>query len=110
MTRHHILSLALAQFLAAGFGAMAVLAQSTAGNPASVKPPESKPPSPPAMVFFVAKGGANACGTNCDTWIAADGKIDAAAAQKLRVLLSKLGRPKLPIFLNSPGGSVTGAM
>jgi hypothetical protein len=79
-------------------------------KPSETKPSELKPSDLPAMTFFVAKGEANACGPGCDTWIAADGKIDLAAPQRLRALLARLGRRKLPIFFNSAGGAVLGAI
>jgi hypothetical protein len=62
------------------------------------------------MVFYVAKGGPNACGHGCDQWIAADGVFDAAAGQNLRQLLQKLAGKKLPVFFNSPGGYTVGAL
>jgi hypothetical protein len=124
MTRHHLLPVAFAGFIGALAGGSAALTQPTV-NPAIVKPAEPKPAEPkpaepkpsetkpsdlPAMVFFVAKGEANACGPGCNEWIAADGKIDLAADQRLRKLLAKLGRRKLPIFLHSGGGAVLGSI
>jgi len=87
-------------------------APSEAAPTASPKtaPAENKPPEMPDIIFYVAKGEANACGPSCDEWIAADGKIDRGAPQRLRRLLTKLGRRKLPIFFHSPGGSAEGSM
>jgi hypothetical protein len=65
---------------------------------------------PPDMVFYVAKGGPNACGHGCDQWIVADGMFDAAAGQNLRQLLQKLAGMKLPVFFNSPGGYTLAAL
>jgi hypothetical protein len=76
----------------------------------ALKPVESKPGDPPPIAFYVATGPANACGPGCDAWIAADGKIDLYAAQRLRKVLAKLGPRKLPLFLHSAGGSVLGAI
>jgi hypothetical protein len=114
MTRRHLLPVAFAGFIGALAGGSAALTQPTI-NPAIVKPvepkpAESKPPDLPPMVFFVAKGEANACGPGCNEWIAAYGKVDVAAAQRLRKLLAKLGRRKLPIFLHSGGGAVLGSI
>jgi hypothetical protein len=62
-------------------------------------------------VFYLAKGDAHACGHDCDQWIAADGKIDHAAPQRLRNLLNRLGlHHRLPIFFHSPGGNVAGGL
>src|SRR5580700_6170246 len=85
-------------------------AKPTQAKPTQVKPAQVKPSDTPPMAFFVAKGEANACGPGCSEWIAADGKIDLAAAQRLRALLAKLGRRKLPVFFNSAGGAVIGAI
>lgn len=72
---------------------------------------QTAPPAmPPDIVFYVAKGGPHACGHGCDQWIVADGVFDAAAGQKLRQLLRKLGGTKLPVFFNSPGGHTPGAL
>jgi hypothetical protein len=81
-------------------------------KPAEVKTTETKIPDakraplPPPIVFFVAKGDADACGPGCREWIAAEGTIDAGADDRLRALLKKLGSRKLPIYFHSPGGSV----
>jgi hypothetical protein len=109
MTTHRLLPIVLAGFVGTLGGASAAPAQPVT-KPPIVKPTESKPPDPPPIAFFVAAGEANACGSGCSGWIAADGKIDLAAAQRLRKLLPKLGRRKLPIFLHSGGGSVLGAI
>ncbi|HWK95455.1 MAG TPA: hypothetical protein VNR39_08535 [Pseudolabrys sp.] len=55
------------------------------------------------LIFYVAKGPAEACGEGCDTWIAAEGKFDSGAPERLRQLLKKLGNRKLPIYFHSPG-------
>jgi formylglycine-generating enzyme required for sulfatase activity len=69
-----------------------------------------KPPLMSDIAFYVAYGDTDACGHGCKEWIAAEGKIDPRAAQRLRQLLAKLGRRKPPIFLHSPGGSVKGSI
>ncbi len=77
----------------------------------AARPPDSRSPAePPPIAFFVASGPANVCGPGCDGWIAAEGKIDLNAAQRLRRLLARLGSRKLPLFLHSAGGSVIGAI
>jgi hypothetical protein len=60
--------------------------------------------------FYLARGEADTCGRGCNEWIAAEGKIDAGAAPRLRQLLAKLGRRRPPIYFHSPGGSVAGAL
>jgi hypothetical protein len=81
-----------------------------ASKPSAARPAESNPAESPPIEFFVATGPANACGPGCDAWIAADGRIDLHAAQRLRKVLARLGSRQLPLLLHSPGGSVLGAI
>jgi len=64
----------------------------------------------PPMTFFVAKGEPDACGPGCGEWIAAEGKIDAGTPARLRSLLTRTAKRKLPIYFFSPGGSVLPAL
>jgi len=73
-------------------------------------PPEAKVAAIPEIEFYLARGDANACGRGCNEWIAAEGKIDLSAAQRLRRLLIKLGARRPPIYFHSPGGSVVGSI
>jgi hypothetical protein len=106
-------------FAASGIFAAAISMTIAAAQPVQprVTIPEIMPKTDPAKVglepdiaFYVAKGEANACGDGCDTWIAADGKIDIGAAERLRRLLAKLGDRHLPIFFHSPGGFVQSSL
>jgi hypothetical protein len=56
------------------------------------------------LIFFVAKGGPDACGPGCSKWIAADGMIDSGATERFRAFLDKPELRSLPVFFNSPGG------
>jgi hypothetical protein len=58
------------------------------------------------MIFFVAKGGADACGPGCDTWIGAEGTFDPDVHQRLSEFLKVPSRRSLPIFFHSPGGEL----
>ena len=109
MTTHRLLPIVFAG-LAGTLGGVSAAPAQPAVKPPIVKPTESKPSDPQPIAFFVAVGETNACGSGCSGWIAADGKIDLAAAQRLRKLLAQPGRRKLPIFLHSGGGSVLGAI
>jgi len=71
--------------------------------------PDNKEAAKP-MAFFVATGDPGACGTGCAEWIAAEGRIDGSTPGRLRSLLTRLGKRKLPIFFYSPGGSVDAAL
>ena len=58
------------------------------------------------MIFFVAKGGADACGPGCDTWIAAEGTFDPDVHERLSEFLKAPQRHRLPVFFHSPGGEL----
>jgi hypothetical protein len=80
---------------------------------AATDPPKATPAAAGVSApieFYLARGDADACGPGCKDWIAAEGKFDAGAAQRLRQLLAKLGRPRPPIYFHSPGGLVVGAL
>jgi hypothetical protein len=80
---------------------------------AATDPPKATPAAAGVSApieFYLARGDADACGPGCNDWIAAEGKIDAGAAQRLRQLLAKLGRARPPIYFHSPGGLVVGAL
>jgi len=72
-------------------------------------------PSPPSTT---PSGGSNPVTTNpsanlkpaCFEWIAADGTIDQSSPARLKRILTRLQGRKLPIFINSPGGSVDDAI
>jgi hypothetical protein len=58
-----------------------------------------------SLIFFVANGKPNACGRNCDQWIAAEGKFDPDAWRRFKEFLANLPRRDFPVFFNSSGGS-----
>jgi len=58
----------------------------------------------PPMQFFVASGADDACGKDCNRWIAAEGRITPDTVAGLERLLDRMGSEKLPIFFHSPGG------
>ena len=62
------------------------------------------------MTFYVVKGAPDACGRGCDSWIAAEGQIDAAAAPRFRKFLRQLRGRSLPIYFASPGGNLDQAL
>jgi len=100
----------LAILLVLLFGAPGAAAVAGAPERAKTPPAEIKAPAIPDMAFYLARGDADACGRGCSEWIAAEGRIDADAAQRLRRLLAKLGARRLPIYFHSPGGSVIGSL
>lgn len=103
--------------IAAAFALAAPLAAQPTPDPPAKTSPELPTKAPdkalretPSMVFFIAKGEADACGPGCGEWIAADGKFDASTPGRMRALLGRLGKRKLPIYFTSPGGSVDAAI
>ena len=93
-----------------GFALLAWVAASgaplMAQTPNAPSPELVKIPTTSEILFYVAHGDADVCGLGCSEWVAADGKIDAGAAQRFRSFLAKLGRRRPPMFLHSPGGAV----
>jgi hypothetical protein len=67
-------------------------------------------PVAPPMVFYVVKGAPDACGRGCDSWIAAEGQIDSAAAPRFQKFLAKVRDRNLPIYFSSPGGNLDQAV
>jgi hypothetical protein len=90
-------------------GAANVAAQ-TLPEPAKAAPAGTAVAAMPDIEFYLARGEADACGHGCNEWIAAEGRIDAGAAQRLRGLLTKLGRRRPPLYFHSPGGSMVGSI
>jgi hypothetical protein len=62
------------------------------------------------MVFFLARGGPNACGSGCSQWIAAQGNVDDKSDERFRAFLARLQRYDLPVYFNSKGGLVGSGM
>jgi hypothetical protein len=92
----------------AAWPAGAVAEPGTAPGTAQAPTPDQSAMRP--MVFYVAHGPPNSCGDGCSEWIAADGKIDADSADRLRHLLKQIQGAKPPIFFHSPGGLVRGSI
>ncbi|WP_192255623.1 COG3904 family protein [Mesorhizobium caraganae] len=88
----------LVSLLAMGGGAFA----------AETKNLEPDPDSP--MRFVVVRSNAPGCEPTCPEWISAEGAISAKSPALLKAVLKTLGRRKLPIVVNSPGGDVDAAI
>ena len=74
-----------------------------AKTPASAKAPAPRSEKPP-IKFYLAQGGADACGPGCSEWIAAEGYIDARSLPRFQAFLKGLGGRKPPVFFQSQGG------
>jgi hypothetical protein len=77
---------------------------------ATPAPAPAVAPSSSPIEFYLAHGDAGACGPGCSEWIAAEGKIDAAAADRFGQLLRTLKDRRPPIYVHSPGGNINGAL
>ncbi len=64
----------------------------------------------PAMRFEVIRFSSTACEPLCPEWISAEGQIKPDTAGKLAALLKNPAYRKLPIVLNSGGGSIEAAL
>jgi hypothetical protein len=62
------------------------------------------------MRFVRVMSGGPACEPNCPEWISAEGKIVRGSAEALERVVGALDGRRLPIFINSAGGSVEDAM
>ena len=87
---------ALAAVVAAGFA----LAQTPQ------RPPVGGIGSPPdAMIFYVARGTAGACGPGCSEWIAAEGTVQWDTHKRLLAILDRQAGQKLPVIIHAWGES-----
>ncbi len=66
------------------------------------------PADPPMQVLIVQ--GTGDCATACPQWIAAQGEITAATPARFAKVLRQMGKRKLPVILNSPGGSIAASL
>ena len=72
--------------------------------------PKATPSSLAPMRFVRVTSGSSACQPNCPEWISAEGKIVMGTADALARVVKGLNGRRLPIFVNSAGGSVEDAM
>jgi Tfp pilus assembly protein PilF len=76
------------------------------GQPAAKPTPMPKSPAA-AMKVMVVRSAAGDCGNQCPEWISAQGDIDGDSAAQFRKVLKAIGSRKLPVFIESGGGSVS---
>jgi len=62
------------------------------------------------MQVYVVRSAHAGCEPQCLQWIAAQGKIDAASPGRFKKALSQLGDRRLPVLIDSSGGSVNDAL
>jgi hypothetical protein len=82
------------------------LAGAVAQAQAPQRPPVGGIGSPPdAMIFYVARGAAGACGQGCSEWIAAEGTVQWDTFKRLLAILDRQAGRKLPVVIHSWGES-----
>src|SRR5262245_11506294 len=64
----------------------------------------------PVVAVYLANGPPDSCGPGCDRWIAVEGKIDTAAAARLRSFFRTQRTAGLPVYLYSPGGDARASL
>jgi hypothetical protein len=70
------------------------------------RPPIGGFGSPPdAMIFYVARGAAGACGPGCSEWVAAEGTVQWDTHKRLIAILDRQAGRKLPVIIHSWGES-----
>src|SRR6476646_9611785 len=58
-----------------------------------------------AMIFYVARGAAGACGPGCSEWIAAEGTVQWDTHKRLIAILDRQAGRKLPVIIHAWGDS-----
>ena len=85
---------------------MTVIAAGIAQAQAPQRPAVGGIGSPPdAMIFYVARGAAGACGQGCSEWIAAEGTVQWDTHKRLIAILDRQAGRKLPVVIHSWGES-----
>lgn len=78
---------------------------------ADAKPKVKKEPEPDrSMQFAIVRGSSQLCEPNCPEWIWAEGEIRADTAKRFKKFLKTVGKRKLPVIIQSPGGDVDAAL
>lgn len=65
---------------------------------------------PDGMRFAIVRSSIPGCEPVCPEWISAVGAIEPQSVKRLKSVLAKLGKRRLPIVLASPGGDVDAAL
>jgi len=87
-------------------GLVAFVATGVAQPQTPQRPPIGGFGSPPdAMIFYVARGAAGACGPGCSEWIAAEGIVQWDTHKRLIAILDRNAGHKFPIVIHAWGES-----
>ncbi|MEN3377050.1 MAG: hypothetical protein V7604_2405 [Hyphomicrobiales bacterium] len=60
---------------------------------------------PDALMVYVARGAAGACGERCAEWLAVEGTVDWEGPRRLTAALDRLGTRRIPVVLDFRGAS-----
>ena len=85
---------------------LAVVASSAANAATNALPPALQQP----MRFQLVKFDDPRCEPDCPEWISAEGKIELGTGAVFARFVAGLGGRRLPLLINSPGGSITDAI
>ena len=99
--------------IARAVAAIALICALTCGTVSASPPKHRSEPAKPRetpMTFYVVKGGADACGRGCDSWIEVEGKVESDTAARFKVFLDRHRDRNLPIYFASPGGNLDQAI
>ena len=78
--------------------------------PKQAEPQKPKEPWQLPMTVVIVRQVGSSCEPICPEWIAAEGEITAATPAVFRKMLKRLGKRKLPVLIQSPGGNVDAAL
>jgi hypothetical protein len=95
--------------LLAGLALAAPVGPVWAGKTSTNSPAIVKGPSEPPMQVLIVQGTGE-CGAACPQWIAAQGEITAGTPARFAKVLRQMGTRRLPVILNSPGGSISASL
>lgn len=68
------------------------------------------PTSGPPMTVQIVRSAEDGCEPMCAEWISAQGRIDSATLRQFKKVFAKLGNRKLPVLVDSAGGTVDEAL
>lgn len=81
-----------------------------ASSASSQEQEATPPPAPEPMTFYIVKGAPDSCGRGCDSWIEAEGRIEADTPARFKAILDRVRDRNVPIYFASLGGNVERAM
>ena len=86
-------------------GLMSLVGRTSPGADAAAASDGGIGSPPDAMIFYVARGAAGACGPDCSEWIAAEGTVQWDTHKRLINILDRQAGRRLPVVIHSWGES-----